>query len=235
MSMLPFIGYCFNCRHDHGDGSLLGSGPYIFSTDKDQEIAALRQQLEEAQARNDFIDEAAARVPMDTLLIARVELAEAECSARDVVIAELEQRLADAEGQEAAEYQWKKPEYVHWFSCSKEHHLACLKDHRLLTRALYLHPAPPATDGLEPVTGDILPKVGSRVLIHLGRQDEWVEHAVTGYYVWGDLGGNESLHRVFVRVVDDAGFPNARLLNDVRPVCAALAASKADGKGGDAS
>jgi hypothetical protein len=34
---------------------------------------------------------------------------------------------------------------------------------------------------LEPVEGDLLPPLGSKVLIHLARQDAWVEHAVTGY------------------------------------------------------
>lgn len=71
---------------------------------------------------------------------------------------------------------------------------------------------------LQPVHGDLLPPVGSKVMIHLGRQDAWVEHTVTGYYAWGDHDGNDSLHRVFVRVVDADGYPNARLLKDVRPV-----------------
>lgn len=70
---------------------------------------------------------------------------------------------------------------------------------------------------LDPVEGDKLPPVGSKVLIHLGREDAWVEHTVTGYYAWGDLDGNEHLHRVFVRVVDAEGYLNARLLKDVRP------------------
>lgn len=71
---------------------------------------------------------------------------------------------------------------------------------------------------LEPVHGDLLPPIGSQVLIHLGSLNRWVEHTVIGYYAWGDLGGNPALHRVFVRVRDDAGYENARLLQDVRPV-----------------
>ncbi|MFC5548163.1 hypothetical protein [Massilia aerilata] len=75
-------------------------------------------------------------------------------------------------------------------------------------------------DVLDPVEGDKLPPVGSKVLIHLARQDAWVEHTVTGYYAWGDLGGNPHLHRVFVRVKDADGYDNARLLSDARPAAA---------------
>lgn len=77
--------------------------------------------------------------------------------------------------------------------------------------------------GLEPVEGDLLPPVGSKVLIHLASPDAWVEHTVAGYYVWGDLSGDKHLHRVFVRVVSDGGYPNARLLCDVKPLPAAPA------------
>ncbi|KRB73478.1 hypothetical protein [Noviherbaspirillum sp. Root189] len=84
--------------------------------------------------------------------------------------------------------------------------------------------ARPATEGigdLEPVEGDQLPTIGSNVLIHLNSKNAWVEHTVTGYYAWADLGGNDSLHRVFVRVVDTEGYSNARLLKDVRPIAKA--------------
>jgi hypothetical protein len=64
---------------------------------------------------------------------------------------------------------------------------------------------------------DLLPPVGSTVSIHLGREDKWVNHVVTGYYVWGNLGEENNVHRVFVRVRDAQGYPNARMLNDVRP------------------
>ena len=78
------------------------------------------------------------------------------------------------------------------------------------------------THALDPVEGDILPAVGAKVLIHLARQDAWVEHTVAGYYVWPALKhqvreGERNAHRVFVRVVDAAGYPNARLLSEVRP------------------
>jgi hypothetical protein len=77
------------------------------------------------------------------------------------------------------------------------------------------------TAPLDPVEGDLLPPVGSRVLIHLGRQDAWVEHTVIGYYVWGALShqvreGEKHAHRVFVHVKDDQGYDNARLLSEVR-------------------
>lgn len=72
--------------------------------------------------------------------------------------------------------------------------------------------------GLEPVYGDVLPQVGDKVLIHLGRSDRWVEHTVVGCYVWKGLGGDDSLHRVFVRVRSADGYLNARMLKDVRPL-----------------
>lgn len=83
--------------------------------------------------------------------------------------------------------------------------------------ALYTHPAP-AQPVLEPIEGDLLPAIGEKVLIHLASSDKWVSHRVTGYYVWGNHGENKNLHRVFVRVVDRDGYPNARLLGDVRRV-----------------
>lgn len=76
--------------------------------------------------------------------------------------------------------------------------------------------------GLPPAHGDVLPEIGTKVLIHLGRSERWVEHTVVGYYVWKDLGGNDSLHRVFVRVKDSEGHLNARMLKDVRPVAAKI-------------
>lgn len=74
----------------------------------------------------------------------------------------------------------------------------------------------PNAEALQPVEGDLLPPVGSTVLIHLASPGKWVEREVVGYYVWGDLGGQENLHRVFVRVKDKDGHLNARPLNDIR-------------------
>ena len=87
---------------------------------------------------------------------------------------------------------------------------------------VYDEERPQAREPLEPVEGDLLPAIGSKVLIHLASQDQWVEHTVAGYYVWGDLDGRENRrHRVFVRVVDADGILNARMLCDVRPIEAA--------------
>lgn len=73
-----------------------------------------------------------------------------------------------------------------------------------------------AVPDLDSVDGDILPPVGASVAIHLGSCDKWVNHTVVGYYAWGPLGGIDSAYsRVFVRVVDDQGILNARLLKDV--------------------
>lgn len=72
---------------------------------------------------------------------------------------------------------------------------------------------------LEPAHGDQLPPLGSRIEIHLGRSDAWVPVTVIGYYAWPPLHSTSprSLHRVFVRVRDDAGYENARMLADTRP------------------
>ena len=69
---------------------------------------------------------------------------------------------------------------------------------------------------LPPVEGDILPAVGSKVLIHLASQDAWVEHTVAGYYVWPNHGLAPRVFRVFVRVRDADGYLNARSLEDIR-------------------
>lgn len=78
-------------------------------------------------------------------------------------------------------------------------------------------PQPAQRKPLPPVDGDLLPPVGSQVLIHLARQDKWVEHTVVGYYVWGAF-DSDTLHRVFVRVQDSDGILNARSLRDVRAI-----------------
>lgn len=71
---------------------------------------------------------------------------------------------------------------------------------------------------LPPVNGDLLPPIGSKVLIRLAREDEWVEHTVVGYYAWDNLRPDPSVHRVCVRVRDADGYLNARGLGDIRPV-----------------
>lgn len=63
----------------------------------------------------------------------------------------------------------------------------------------------------------LLPPVGSRVSIFLSSNGKWIDHVVSGYYVWGNLGNDTNVHRVFVTVRDSEGYPNARLLNNVRP------------------
>ncbi|WP_432263314.1 hypothetical protein [Cupriavidus sp. TMH.W2] len=75
---------------------------------------------------------------------------------------------------------------------------------------------PQAGPELEPVYGDVLPPLRADVLIHLASLDKWVPHKVIGYYVWPSLKGDPSGQRVFVRVRDSAGTPNARMLCDVR-------------------
>lgn len=69
---------------------------------------------------------------------------------------------------------------------------------------------------LPPVGGDLLPLIGSKVLIHLAREDAWVEHTVAGYYAWPNLRDDPNVHRVVVRVRDSQGYLNARSLKDIR-------------------
>ena len=79
----------------------------------------------------------------------------------------------------------------------------------------------------DPIHGDVLPPVGSTVWILHGRDDNAHACVVTGYYAWPDLGGDKSLHRVFVRLnYCGTTTPNARMLCDVWTTEeAALAAS----------
>ena len=70
--------------------------------------------------------------------------------------------------------------------------------------------------GLSPTEGDQLPAFGETVHIHLSSINSWEPYRVVGFYAWGDLGGNEGLHRVFVRLVSATGTENCRLLCDIR-------------------
>ena len=63
---------------------------------------------------------------------------------------------------------------------------------------------------------DVLPPIGAEVQIHLGSLNKWVTHTVVGYCAWPSHGGDATLQRVSVRVCDQNGVPNARLLRDVR-------------------
>lgn len=73
----------------------------------------------------------------------------------------------------------------------------------------------PPERALEPVVGDLLPAVGTEVLIHLASMKQWVPHTVIGYYVFSSLDGDPNAQRVFVRVRDAEGIENSRLLADV--------------------
>jgi hypothetical protein len=71
---------------------------------------------------------------------------------------------------------------------------------------------------LEPVEGDLLPAIGSRVFILHARDN--LAHACTvkGFYAWGDLSGSRNLQRVFVRLVyEGTTTPQARMLSGCWP------------------
>ena len=95
----------------------------------------------------------------------------------------------------------------------------------LMLEAARVLAEPPAEQ--EPVYGDVLPPVGSRVYIRHGRDDDAHACTVTGYYAWADLGGSNLLHRVFVRLVyEGTTVQQARLLRDCYPTAeAALTAA----------
>lgn len=83
-------------------------------------------------------------------------------------------------------------------------------------------------NGLEPIHGDVLPPVGSRVYILHGRDDEAHACTVVGYYVWPDLRKEPHLHRVFVRVVyEGTATENARFLHECYPTAEAALAVRA--------
>lgn len=68
---------------------------------------------------------------------------------------------------------------------------------------------------IDPVHGDCLPPIGSRVFIRHGRDDDAHACIVTGYYAWGDLNGSKHLHRVFVHLVyEGTDTKQARMLCD---------------------
>lgn len=83
---------------------------------------------------------------------------------------------------------------------------------------------------LEPVYGDLLPPVGSRVYILHGRDKDAHACLVTGYYAWGNLGSDKHLNRVFVRLVyEGTKTTNARLLSECY-ASEALALAARDGQ-----
>jgi hypothetical protein len=80
---------------------------------------------------------------------------------------------------------------------------------------------------LEPVEGDLMPAIGSRVFILHARDDLAHACTVTGFYVWADLGGSVNLHRVFVRLVyEGTNTPQARMLSGCWPTEAEALAAK---------
>lgn len=78
----------------------------------------------------------------------------------------------------------------------------------------------------EPVYGDVLPPIGSKVYIRHGRDDDAHACIVTGYYAWDDHGGDKRLHRVFVRFVyEGTNCQNSRMLCDTWPTAEAALAT----------
>lgn len=78
----------------------------------------------------------------------------------------------------------------------------------------------PETLVLEPVPGDLLPAVGSRVFIRHGRDNSAHACIVVGYYAWPAATGFKEpyYHRVFVRLVyEGTMLHNSRMLSDCWP------------------
>jgi hypothetical protein len=86
-------------------------------------------------------------------------------------------------------------------------------------------PTPTPTPALEPVHGDLLPPVGSRVFIRHGRDNDAHACLVTGYYAWSALDGNPSHPRLSVRLVyEGTDITNARSLGECWPTAEAALA-----------
>jgi len=69
--------------------------------------------------------------------------------------------------------------------------------------------------------GRQLPEVGDEVLIHLASSNSWERRTVSGFKIWPHLDGDRAYHRIFVNVFytqDGQKIPNARLLNEIRPI-----------------
>lgn len=68
---------------------------------------------------------------------------------------------------------------------------------------------------LEPIDQDVLPRVGSRVYIRHGRDNDAHACTVVGYYAWPGLGRNKFMYRLSVRLVyEGTDIHQARSLED---------------------
>jgi len=147
--------------------------------------------------------------PADRLAQCRGHTVQARYDALQGLLNKADQRLDDLEGALGT--------CERWFA--KHSPIAPLiggfgdAEHPMLT-FIRAHQSAPAAK-VNPVDGDVLPPVGSKVWIELASSG-WDEQTVTGYYVWPSHGLDKNVHRVFVRVKDADGTPNARLLADVR-------------------
>ena len=127
---------------------------------------------------------------------------------------------AEQQAQPGAVYA-ELPQPDSWFHFTAQFWENKLRDFADRTHALRMQAAPKAVPG-EPVHGDVLPPVGSRVYIRHGRDNGAHACTVTGYYAWGDLGGDKRLHRVFVRLVyEGTDTQQARMLCDCHPTAEA--------------
>lgn len=120
-----------------------------------------------------------------------------------------------------------------WQEAAHEHISDAITEHGIkdaaawVVRAAYTTPPAAPVAKLEPVEGDKLPPVGSRVFILHGRDDQTHACTVTGYYAWGDLAGDKRLHRVFVRLVyEGTDREQARMLCDCYPTVEAAQNAK---------
>ncbi len=61
-----------------------------------------------------------------------------------------------------------------------------------------------------------MPPVGEKVWFHLASSASWVSSRVVGYYVWNaPLPIDPTYSRVYIRMVDEYGVKNARLIKDI--------------------
>lgn len=142
----------------------------------------------------------------------------------DGLLAPIIERLEQATPQAAAD---EGSDETDWYHGMTEKHFDRAVQ-KAIQRDRASRAAAPKAAPVEPVHGDVLPPVGSRVYIRHGRDNDAHACTVTGYYAWGDLGGDKRLHRVFVRLVyEGTDRQQARMLCDCYPTAEAALAQAA--------
>jgi len=129
----------------------------------------------------------------------------------------LAEKLLRAQEKYGYSDEWSSPDWKHQCFADFYNHIGKGDPIDVIAYAAFMwYHGWPTNLKFDPVDGDLLPSVGSTIFIELASSKTWEPHTVTGYYVWGDLGGDEYLNRVFVRCISKQGYSNARMLRDIK-------------------